>query len=131
MNLLPWWCELDIRIVHPDLDPEKLTRELAVSPSIAQKPGESKIHFQNCKSAGYWCVVHRVEHPARPDSAILWAERFVQDRETQIRRMLQDGFAITSYLGVHANVMTVGFDMPSTPLLRSLGIPLGIEFYSR
>ncbi len=131
MTELPFWCELDVRIVHANLDPKDVTNLLSLIPRISQKPGESKIHFQNCESAGYYCAVHRVEFPEKPDVAILWAEQLCAKRSREIRQMLNLGYEINLQLAVWLNVLSLGFSFPATPTINSLGIPLGVEFYSR
>ena len=128
---LPWWCEIDVRIVHPELNPVALTQVLRITPSISQLPGESKVPYGECHSAGYWCVSHRVSFPDRPDIAITWAEQFLHRNEIQMQKLVNQKADINIYLGIHANVMAVGFVFPATPTISKLALKLGIEFYSK
>jgi len=127
---LHWWSIGSIRISHPTLNPDELTEQLSAVPSIAQQPGESRVPYGNCKSAGFWCMDHRAEHPDRPDAILLWAEQFVLDREPYFRCMVESDYYIDLYIGVFSNVMALGFNVPETPTMRRLGIPIGIEFFS-
>jgi hypothetical protein len=126
-----WWCEVSIRICHACLDPTAVSELLDSTPHIAQHPGETRIPHGNCRSAGYWCLEHRVGAPDRPSVSILWAEEFVKSRETQFGQLLENGFDVNVYIGVFSNVLALGFDMPPTPTIWKMGIPLGIEFFSK
>lgn len=126
-----WWCEVSIRICHACLDPTDISKLLKATPQIAQRPGETKILHGACRSAGFWCVEHRVDFPDRPNVSILWAEEFVHSRESQFGRLLEQGVDVNVYIGVFSNVLALGFDVPPTPTVWKLGIPLGIEFFSK
>ena len=128
-NLL-WWSSADIRLVHSELDPANVSKLLGATPLIAQSPGESQVRHGNCHSAGYWCIAHRENQPSLPDSTIRWAEQFVSERELAFRKMLREGYSINVYVGIHTDVMTLGFELPQTPTLWNLRIPIGIEIYS-
>lgn len=133
---IAWWCSASLRISHPSLNPGEVSRILDATPEFADMPGQSKVPYgktstgYSCKSAGYWCMTHRVECPDRPDALFTWIEEFVVDRESQLTQMLRDEYDVNIYIGIHSNVMTVGFELPETPTLQSLSIPIGIEFYS-
>ena len=130
MDERPWWCEIDIRIVHSDLDPFALTQLLQIEPSFAQLPGESKVPHGKCLSAGYWCVSHRVEYPDRPDIAITWAESFIRSHELEIQKLLNKEADVNIYLGIHSSVMAVGFVFPTIRTIERLNLQLGIEYFS-
>ncbi len=129
-NESAWWTYSSIRICHAKLDPDKLAKLLDVSPTIAQQPGESKIHHGQCKSAGYLCISHRTDDPVRPDQAFLWTESFILERQPHFHTMLRDDYDIDVYIAVFSNVLALGFDLPPTPTLWKLGIPIGIEFFA-
>lgn len=103
---------------------------LGATPAIALRAGESKVPYGKCRSAGYWCVEYRAEPPNRPDSVILWAEDFVGQREAQFRQLVGAGCDVNVYVGIHCFILALGFDLPATPLLWKLGIPISIEFFS-
>lgn len=126
-----WRCSADIRISHPTLDTVATSKALNAVPLIAQRPGESRVPHGDCKSAGYWCIEHRAAYPDRPDALFLWAEQFVLEREPHFRRMLDDGCDVNVYIGIHSNVLTLGFKLPATPAIWKLGIPVSVEFFSR
>lgn len=126
-----WRCSVDIRISHPQLDPAETSKTLNAVPLIAQRPGESRVPHGACKSAGYWCIEHRIEYPQRPDSLFSWAEQFVLEREAYFRRMVENGCDVNVYIGIHTNVLAMGFTIPATPTIWKLGISVGIEFFSR
>ena len=128
---LAWQCSVDLRISHPTLDPYALTKTLDASPIIAQAPGESRVAHGECKSAGYWCTEHKAEYPIRPDALFAWLEQFVSKREEQFQDMIDEGYDVNAYVGIHTNVLATGFVLPATPTLWRLGIPIGIEFFSR
>jgi hypothetical protein len=126
-----WWSKVSIRICHATLEPAEISDLLYATPELAQRPGESKIPHGNCRSAGYWCLSHLIESPQRPDAAILWAEKFVRSRESQIRQLLELRFDVDVYIGVFSSVLALGFELPPTPTIWSTGIPLGIEFFAQ
>ena len=126
----PWWSAASIRISHPQLDTGETTQMLGTAPSIAQHPGQSKVPHGACKSAGYWCLDHRVDYPERPDHVLLWVEQFASERKQQFRRLLDAGCEIDVYIGVHSNILALGFVLPASPTLWGLGISVGIEFFS-
>ena len=125
-----WWCSTTIRISHPDLDPTKVSELLNATPQIAQCPGESRVPHGECRSAGYWCVEHRVDAPERPSVALSWAEEFSRLRETQLCQLLKWGYHVDIYVAVFSNVLALGFNVPPTPTICRLGIPLGLELFS-
>ncbi len=127
---IPWWCSIDIRICHPTLDPADVSNRLNAVPAIAQNPGESRVPFGDCRSAGYWCIVHRVDYPERPDSVLIWADQFVLERRLEFDRMIKDEYDVNTYVGIHTNVLSLGFVIPETPTLWGLSIPVGVEFFS-
>lgn len=100
-------------------------------PEFSQKPGESKIPHGDCKSAGYWCITHRVDYPSRPNVPLSWAEEFINARESQISQLLKSGYDINIYVGIHTNVLALGFNLPITPTIAMLSIRVGMEFFSR
>lgn len=130
-NRRDWWSEASIRICHSSLNPTLISELLCATPQVAQRPGESKIPHGSCRSAGFWCLESRAEAPDRPDAAILWAESFVISREAEVAQLLKEGFDVNVYIGIFSNVVALGFEMPPTPTLWKLRIPLGIEFYSK
>jgi len=125
-----WWFSADLRISHPALNPIEISTLLDAVASIAMRPGESKVHHGDCRSAGYWVTVYRSEAPTRPDSGILWSERFVGERKALISDLLEKGYSIDVYIGIHSNVLALGFNIPPTPILWELGITLGIDYFS-
>jgi hypothetical protein len=125
-----YWCSASIRICHPELDPTEVSQMLDSVPQIAQRPGESRVPHGACKSAGYWCIVHRVEYPDLPDSVFVWADQFVRERESHFRRLLENGCDIDVYIGIHASVLALGFKLPATPTIWRLSISVGLEFFS-
>jgi hypothetical protein len=125
-----WWCSASIRICHRELDPKRVSEMLNVTPQIAQRAGESRVPHGDCKSAGYWCLSHRIEDPNGPDSVFLWVEEFIREREPHFRRMLERGYSIDVYIGIHTNLLALGFDLPIMPAIWKLAIPVGIEFFA-
>jgi len=125
-----WRCSIDLRISHPSLDPDVMSQTLNAVPVIAQRPGDSRVLHGDCKSAGYWCTKHEIEYPDRPDALFFWAEQFVHEREAHFRSLLESNYDINFYIGIHANVMALGFSLPATPVIWKLGIPIGVEFFS-
>ncbi len=125
-----WRCSASIRICHSDLDPTEVSRILDSTPQIAQRAGESKVPYGDSKSAGYWCLVHEVEAPDRPDSALLWAEEFVREHESQLQCLLDDGFDVDVYIGIHSAVLALGFELPAMLTICKHRIRVGIEFFS-
>jgi hypothetical protein len=103
---------------------------LDATPSISQRPGESKVRHADCRSAGYLCFEKRVDQPERPNHLLEWVEHFFTDREEEFRELLSDGCRVDVYLGIHTNVLALGFNLPATPTLWSLNIPLSVEFFS-
>lgn len=126
-----WRCACSIRISHPELDPIELTESLCVTPTIAQRPGESKVHHGNCASAGYFVVEHGSESPELPSGALSWAEEFFRQNEMKFDALLLKGCQVNVYLAVFSNVLAVGFDLPPMPTISRLGIRVGIEFFSK
>jgi hypothetical protein len=127
-----WWSEISVRIAKDDLDPDIISREIGLTPQYSFHPGESKIHHGQCKSAGYWCVTSpRICYPQRPDQAILWAEDVVKRNVCLLQTLIDSGAAVSIYLGVHMNVMNVGFVLPATPRISDLGVEFGIEVFGR
>lgn len=128
---LGWKCSTSIRICHADLNPDTISKMLGAIPEIAQQPGESKIPHGNSRSAGYWCLQQRTDAPNRPHVARLWAEEFIQQRESQFFRLLKDGCDVNIYVGIFPNVLALGFNLPPTPTIWKLGIPVELEVFSR
>lgn len=126
-----WSCMISLRIVNEKLDPIVITKKLGVTPSVAHQPGTSKIHHGTSDSAGYWCGEMTFHYPDRPNLAIDWVEDQAKRNRDFLEQLVSDGAAITTYLGIHCNVMNVGFVVPPTPNLSNLGILLGIEFFGR
>lgn len=126
-----WWSVVSLRICHASLEPTDISELLQVTPEIAQRPGESKIHHGDCTSAGYWCFSRRFDAPDLPSVSIHWAEDFVNSRESQFRQLLAQGFGVDIYLGIFSNVLSLGFNMPPTPTILKLQIPWGIEYFSK
>ena len=130
-NMLDWWCEVSIRICHADLDPAQLSEALKSTAQITQRPGESPVPHGNSRSAGYWCLSHRIDAPDHPGATLLWAEDFVKGREVELRKLLEQGVDVNVYIGVFSKILALGFDLPPTPTISKLGIRLGIEFFSK
>ena len=126
-----WWSAVSLRIAHKELDAGRVTEELGISPSISLAPGASQIHHGDCKSAGYWCGGMRIDYPKSPTELINWIENLVEVNEGFLQSVIDSGADVNTYLGVHANVMSVGFDIPATPVLNRLRIRMGIEFFGR
>jgi hypothetical protein len=126
-----WWSSISLRIAHKELDPNEVTDEIGISPSVSFAPGKSQVHHQDCKSAGYWCGEKKVDFPIRPPELILWMEDVVEDHEIFLNKLLMSGANVNIYLAIHVDVASIGFDLPSTPTLNRLGIPMGIEFFGR
>ncbi|MES2789675.1 MAG: hypothetical protein V4719_08645 [Planctomycetota bacterium] len=125
-----WYSSVSIRICHPNLDPSELSMLLNATPEIAQKPGESRVPYGDCRSAGYWCLQHRIDAPDRPDIAISWAEEFIEIRKPAFRQFTTEKYYVDVYVAVFSNVLALGFNMPPTPTITELGIHLGFEFFS-
>jgi hypothetical protein len=125
-----WWASAAIRISHPDLDPARMSQILNSIPTIALRPGESKVSHGACKSAGYWCTESRIEEPDRPHVVFLWAEDFVMSRRTIIQELIREGYDIDVYIGIHSSILALGFEVPATPTLWQLGIVVGVEYFS-
>lgn len=125
-----WYSLVSIRIRHPNLDPSELSMLLNATPEIAQKPGESRVPHGDCKSAGYWCIEHRINAPDRPDIAISWAEEFIEIRKSAFRQITTEKYYVYVYVSIFSNVLALGFNMPPTPTISELGIRLGFEFFS-
>lgn len=98
---------------------------------IEMRPGESKVPHGACRSAGYWCMEHRIDAPERPDVSLSWAEEFVRTREAELHSLLESGCAINIYIGIFSNVLSLGFDLPTMPITQKLGINVGLEFFSK
>ena len=126
-----WWCSTSVRISHPDLDPIKVSEMLNSTAQIALRPGESKVPHGACRSAGYWCMEHRIDAPDPPNVSLSWAEEFIRSRETHFHQLLDSGCDIDIYIGVFSNVLALGFNLPPMPTTRNLGISVGIEFFSK
>jgi hypothetical protein len=126
-----WKASASWRIIHPNLEPSVVTKAVGLLPEISYLPGESKIHMGECRSAGYWCAVYRVEYPSRPTDLFIWAENFASERKTILQKMLDEGCLMNVYIAVHTNVMSTGFDLVPLPAIWELGIAIGIEFFSR
>lgn len=125
-----WRCSTSIRISHPHLNPIELSDMLNATPQIAEHPGTSKVPHGDCKSAGYWCIKHQLDAPDSPSDSLLWAEDFVRSRESQLLRLLKADYFVNIYLGIFSHVLALGFDLPQTPTIWKLGIPIGLEFFS-
>ncbi len=125
-----WKAISTVRVCHPTLNPNHLSKILKTTPSITYWPGESKIHRGESKSAGYWCAEKRVDYPIRPDSVIRWTESFVSNRESIFYELLSEGYDVNVYIAVFSDILALGFDLPPTPTLWKLGIPIGIEFFA-
>src|SRR4051794_5676654 len=93
-----WWSITSVRVSHPILEPDEVSKLLGVSPQIAMRPGESRVPYRECLSAGYWCLQHRTDAPDRPDVALLWAEEFIRLRETQLYQLLKQEVHINVYV---------------------------------
>jgi hypothetical protein len=131
VSAVSWWCAVSVRICHAFLDPGEISELLKSTPQIINYPGQSKIHHGDCRSAGYWCFTYRLDSPNRPDKAILWAESFVQSRESELISLLRRDFDINIYIGVFSNVLALGFELPPTPTITELRIPIGMELFSK
>jgi hypothetical protein len=119
-----------VRIIHPDLDPERVTALLHTPASLSKRPGESKIPHGDCKSAGYWCVEHWIDEPSLPDHAFLWAEQFFLNHTDEVLGLLGNGYSIDVYIGVKSKLIALGFNLPAMPTIWKLGIRVGIEYFS-
>ncbi len=97
-------------------------------PKIAQRPGEFRVPHGNRNSAGYWCLTHWTDAPQLPDVALAWAEDFVLCREFEFRALLTRKYNVNLYIGLFSNVLALGFDLPPTPTIWKLGIPICLEF---
>lgn len=126
----PWWCSISVRICHPTLIPTVVTEQLNAIPTIACSAGDSQVPFGECRSAGYWCIEHRVNSPHSPDMCLRWVESFIHEREQQIIEMLRSGYDVNIYFAIHCRVLAVGFDLLPLPTVNSLGIPIGIEYFA-
>ena len=126
-----WKATASIRISHSNLDPDKLSQALNVVPSIAFRPGESKVAHGSCKSAGYLCIDFEVEAPDRPDRLFHLVEDFILQRKSLVEDLIRNGYAINVYIAIFSNILAFGFDLPATPTIWKLGITTGIEYFSK
>ena len=126
-----WWSAISLRIVHEYLDPDSITEKLGIAPTFAFVPGESQVHHQDCKSAGYWCGNKRVDFPMRPSELVTWIEALAENNKCFLKTLIDGGADINIYLGIHLDVASLGFEVPHTPALNHLGIRIGIEIFGR
>lgn len=125
-----WWASSSIRIVHSELDPERITRLTKTRPSLSFRPGESKIHYGGSVSAGYWLVEHRVIEPDDPGTAFEWVESFGVEHEKTLTTLLSESCEISVYIGIHTQLVSLGFNLCPLPTLWRLNIPVGIEIFA-
>lgn len=123
------WSSAAIRISHPSLDPEEITKDFATEPTIAYRPGESRVPYESCRSAGYWLVEHRADYPATPTVVFEWAEEFISNRRHHFLRLIQEKKHIDLYVGIHTRGQVIGFSLPPLESINALGIKTGIEIF--
>ena len=126
-----WRCSTSIRISHPNLNPDEISKMLDATPAIAQQPGESRVPHGDCRSAGYWCMKYQIEAPDRPNILFEWTEDFVRSHESQLTQLLDSRYFINIYIAIFCRLIALGFDLPPTPTIRKLEIPIGLEFFSQ
>ena len=125
-----WRTCSSIRIVHPELDIDRITEELGVIGDISQKPGESRVPYGECRSAGYWVKDYRFDDSQKPDQVISVSENFIAEHESVFQRLLEENCKIDVYIAIFTNILSLGFVLPPIPIIRKLKIPIGIEFFS-
>lgn len=126
-----WWSAISLRIANKDLDPSSVTEILGISPTVSLVSGESQVHHRDCKSAGYWCGGKREDFPIRPSELITWIETLVDRNQLFLKTVIDAGADVNIYLGIHLDVASIGFEIPTTPTINQLGIRIGIEFFGR
>lgn len=124
-----YWGQVSVRICHSGLDPQDVAKKLSSTPSMAFRPGESKVRHRESRSAGYVVFSYRIEAPGLMGELIEWANAFVSTHDDHFRHMLESDCDVDVYLGIHTSKMTLGFGLPPAPALWSLGIPISMEFF--
>lgn len=125
-----WWCSAHLRVTHPSFDSAAVSKRLNSELTIPKGSGVSKSAADESEAAEVWSLEYRIDSPKRPDVLLSWAESFVSDREPTFASLLADDFDIDIYIGIHSNVLALGFELPSTPTLSRLNIRIGIEFFA-
>lgn len=125
-----WWCSANFRITHQDQHPYEsadLLDEIVAAAEILET-----IHVSHGfhKGKAYWYAEYRVESPNRPDVLVSWAEQFACENEKLLTKVLKEGWNAYVYIGIHSKVLAIGFDLPQTPKLQELRIPIGFEFFA-
>lgn len=129
-NQRHWWCSAHFRVTHASINLSELSRHIRVStPAIDSTPTVDTNCGMN-KSQFFWSTDLKIESPDRPDALIIWAEQLAIENETVLAEMLKLGGKIYVYIGIHASVLALGFDLPPTPTLSKLGITIGLEYFS-
>ncbi|MFN0199644.1 MAG: hypothetical protein ACKVT0_23060 [Planctomycetaceae bacterium] len=129
-NDLFWWGSVTFRITHPNIDPSDISDRINVALQDTDIPGKLEVTCGHEWNKTFWFGKYRIESPCRPDVLIAWVESFADSNKPQIADLMALGCKMYVYVGIHAKVLCVGFDLPATPTLWELNIPIGIEFFS-
>lgn len=126
-----WWASATFRITHPEIDPSEISGRVNATASDEDALGKLDVRTGRNKKWSYWFGKYKIESPNRPDIVIKWAEKFAYENRSSIAELVGLGCEFYVYVGIHANVLAVGFDLPPTPTIWELQIPIGVEFFSR
>lgn len=125
-----WWCSATFRISQIGIEWAQALSNFSLPDIDADTSGtfewrceqkDGKLHYQG---------EYRVRSPQKPDCVIAWAEAFASKNRSELEQLLLAGCKVYIYVGVHSQVLALGFDLPRTPTLSALEIPIGIEYFS-
>lgn len=126
-----WWASAHFRITHPTCDLSEIGNRLRASDPAVVLAASPETKFGMNKSQFFWCSDLKINSPVRPSELIAWAELTAFENETLLLELVSRGSTIYVYVGIHSNVLALGFDIPQTPTLLKLGISVGLEYFSR
>lgn len=128
---LYWWGSTTLRLTHSGHDLSTYSSSLNAAIAGGSWPGTQKVECGITKNTKrYIHVVFGIEHPNRPHVLFEWSELLVRKNEKLFVELKSIGCKMDFYVGVHSAVIALGFDLPPTPTLWRLEIPIGIEFFS-
>ena len=125
-----WWASAHFQITHPSCDLSEIAKYVRASDSVVAFAALPETKFGMNKGKFFWSSDLKVKSPVRPNELIAWAERTALENEKLLIDLVTLGSSIYVYVGIHSNVLSLGFDLPQTPTLLKLGIAVGLEYFS-
>ena len=140
--MYPYKFTVSLRIWHPQMDPELISKNLKLKPSIIHKAGEPRmtpngIVLKGMNKENYWLAnFHNYKNISTKKISL---ENYLFDQITILetsasffRRIRRSGGRIEFFVGIFCNKKNIGAEFPFAlhAALGKLGIDLSLDIYT-